>query len=415
MRRLGLIFTLLSLLLAACTAPPADIPAPALTLNTPERDTPSDKPPVISDEGCIAPLETFAYPIHSSNGMGLLPIPEVSPPIPWDVVETPFFDKDGWTVQIMASRTYNEQSEIWLRNNRKITIYYPDSKTWKNVPAVIGDSQIYIDELFVTQDNTVFGLPSGHYSRETTKFLLSKYNEATEQFEYAPGTQEIQVPSSSSRLGPFPHLVVLDAEKNIFWVLVPDDGLYSYNPQTQVSQKHHTLPDLEKHTVFDVAYSPDGNLYYFAIHPGGSTTYHTTMIYRFEISTGELSSNLVPLEPLPMNYKIFADHSGRVWFGAFGWLEADGTWYQVVRPPLFYPIDSRFTGSDVPPESPKILMESSDKRLWFEGFRGLVWLDPNEEKWCWFTTYRTDRIIEDQEQNMWMVSKGELYRYPLNP
>lgn len=383
----------------------------ALVLTSCKANQPDEN--AIADDVCIPPLETFAYPVKPGSNSPV-PTPEMLLSPLWKIVETPFFAEGDWIARdVLASRTYNGQREVWLKNDRQITIYYPDSKTWKNVPAVIGDSQIYLDKLFVTQDNALLGLPNWHYSGETTKFLLSKYNEATERFEYAPGTQEIQV--SASR-GPFPYFVVLDAEKNIFWVLVTDDGIYSYNPQTQVSQKHLTLPDLDEYIVLDVAYSPDGNLYYFAGPPAGPMTYQDSRLYRFEISTKELSSTLILLEPSLTSHSIFADHSGRVWFGALGWMEADGyTWYQLVRSLLF--IDNiAFSGLDYSWKSPDILMESSDKRLWFRSSgNGMFWLDPAKGKWCWVAVYHTDHIIEDQEQNMWAVLGGKLYRYPLNP
>lgn len=390
-------FILLTALLAACAAPPVD------------------RSPVISDDDCIPPGETFAYPVNPQDG--IVSIPNVLPPAPWEVVQTPFYDENVSLVErdVLTSRTYNGQRELWLKNDRQITIYYPDSKTWKNVPATIGDSQIYIDKLFITQDNTVFGLPSWHYSMETTKFLLSKYNEATEQFEYAPGTQEILVPSSS-RLGSFPHFVVLDAEKNIFWVLVTDDGIYSYNPQTEVSQKHLALPDVGEYTLLDVTFSPDGNIYYYAVKPGGSVTHQNSRLYRFEISTESISSTIIRLEPSQTSPSIFADHSGRVWYGALGWMEADGTWYQMVRSPLFI-TNVLWSGMEYRWKSPTIILESSDYRLWYVGIdnKGTVWLDPEAGKWCLFTSYKTNNIVEDQEQNLWAVFDGELYRYPLNP
>jgi ligand-binding sensor domain-containing protein len=65
-------------------------------------------------------------------------------------------------------------------------------------------------------------------------------------------------------------------------------------------------------------------------------------------------------------------------------------------------------------KSPTILMESSDNRLWFESENGLVWLDPSEGKWCWFTTVQSN-IVEDEEHNLWMIANEKLYKYPLKP
>ena len=380
-----------------------------------------NKPPVISPNGCIAPVETFAYPVSPETGM--LPISNVLPSGSWQI-DTSLLDESRYS-QLLATRSLNGQLELWIlaepssqqktkENVYEFTIYYPNSKTWKTVPAEIGNSGIHIYKLFVAQDGSIFGLPYLDHPDKTLEIsVLSKLNEKTGVFEFVRDAQAIPTSSASSDGFYSSSKVVLDAQGKIFWVLVPDDAIYSYNPITQESKKHITLPDIDMSHLAEAAFSPDGNIYYLSFEPNVFTN-NNIWLYRFELATETVERIAIKLEPWPLTSTIFADHSGRLWFGAVGWLEPDRTWYQMLRSSIFI-TNVVWSGMEHRWKSPEILMESSDNRLWFKSDEnGLVWLDPAKEEWCWFTTYRSN-IVEDQLHNLWMIADGKLYKYPLRP
>jgi len=81
----------------------------------------------------------------------------------------------------------------------------------------------------------------------------------------------------------------------------------------------------------------------------------------------------------------------------------------MIRSPIFI-TNILWSGLDYRWKSPKVVLESSDDRVWFQSDEnGMVWLDPDEEQWCWFTTEKSN-IVEDAEGNLWMIADGKLYK-----
>ena len=162
----------------------------------------------------------------------------------------------------------------------------------------------------------------------------------------------------------------------------------------------------------------DGSMYFQVL-------YKNELIHYFQ-ETGRFDRVEVPLkgileseaiQELPIGsanlYHLFVDHTDRLWFHDYGWLEPDGTWYQIIRSPVFISEGMqdyiRYSW-----ERPDIVIESLDGLLWFRFTMGLVRLDPRTAKWCWFTTYPSN-IVEDQDHTLWMIADGKLYRYQLEP
>ena len=381
-----------------------------------------DKQLAVSPEGCITPPETFAYSRTPEDGM--LPFAVTLPSGEWQV-ETTLLEEPGHT-GIMASRTRNGRIELWILSQLStqpteravyaFTIYYPESKTWKTVPVEMeyGGITVHIEKLFVTQDGSIFGLPLSVDQKKTPDIpFLSKYNEETEVFEFVRGAEIIPAASAGADGYPLSSKVVLDTKGNTFWVLVPDDAVYSYDPVKQVSQKHEALPDTDKTDLGDAVFSADGNIYYLS-NEGMVFTNNDLWLNRFDLTTQSFEKRPLGLEPWPPAYTIFGDHAGRLWFSALGWKEPDGRWYQLLRSPIFV-TNILWSGMEYRWKSPKILMESSDHRLWFYSYEnGMVWLDPEKETWCWFTTYNSN-IVEDQQHRLWMIADGKLFKNQLHP
>ena len=73
--------------------------------------------------------------------------------------------------EIGAIRTLENYQEIWLLNHdswndiiknelwktRFILIYRTDTKTWRKIPAQVGNENVFVDKLFVMKDNSIWG------------------------------------------------------------------------------------------------------------------------------------------------------------------------------------------------------------------------------------------------------------------
>lgn len=419
-RKIVAIFIFYSLIVNACNG------SVQTQTHSPNND---DKSPFqISTEGCILPTDTFSYsiipqpPQSDSSGNRLVALP----PAPWQS-ETRLADSIDTLrpSSLFATRYFDGHVEVWISgyslttsdNNNGIYqffVYRTDTKAWKSVSSQIEDTKLQIGKIFVAQDNTVWGqiIYSGHEDPEVPS-LLSRYNEKTERFEFEDDAQNIPVAGKRNDGFFLSSKVLLDDSKSIFWTLVPEDAIYSYNPVTQESKKHIILPNMDTtDLVVEPTFSPDGNIYYLTDEPFLHTNRNVSL-YSFDPATGVIERILIGLEPWPVVSSVFADHTGRLWFGGVGWRETDGNWHQILRSPIFI-TNMLWSGMDYRWKPPNILMESSDNRLWFESENGMVWLDPSEGKWCWFTTIQSN-IIEDKEKNLWMIADAKLYKYPLNP
>lgn len=377
-----------------------------------------------SSGSCISPTDTFSYSIVPSgddrNKLAVLPSN------PWQV-DQPLEDIMDTTrySSILTTRFYNSNIEIWMTGfpvsgitngdqHNQLFIYRPGDKTWKSISAKIEGTDLYVTNLFVTQDGAVWGqvAPSG-YDDTKVDFVLSKYNEKTELFEFDNNTQGIPVSWKYSDGLVIPSKILLNSQRSTFWILVPEDGVYSYSVASKESKSYTKFPETDKtDMVAEPVFSPDGNIYYLTVGPNVLTN-DDVSLYRFIPATADIERISMHLEPWPVVSSVFADQEGRLWFGGIGWRETNGNWYQILRSPIFI-TNSLWSGMDYRWKSPNILMESSDNRLWFESENGMVWLDPSDGKWCWFTTVQSN-IVEDEEHNLWMIADTKLYKYSLNP
>jgi hypothetical protein len=368
---------------------------------------------------CISPIEDFAFSTISSNENN--GIKDIEPNSPWLVESNmPFLLEDSPTFSyIYAVRSQESGQEVWIANftsNRFDTtssvysVYNTTTKKWERVSRQISKN-IYASNLFVAQDNSIWATTEVKNISETEMLFLSKFDEKTKTFEVIDGTEIIpwtRKDISNNLYYPYYSKVLLD--NNIFWVIVHSDGIYSYQINDQKFQKHANLPNFE---VIDADLALDGSIY-FANRTKMENGYFDIKIHKFTPSTNFLEE-IQTFEIRSTQNRLFSniliDHQNRLWLSDLGWMETNGNWYSLIRSPIFLTNYILVQGSSRW-ATPNILLESSDGRYWFRSENGMAWLDLEQEKWCWFTTYQSN-IVEDSEHNLWMIADNKLYKLPL--
>lgn len=366
-------------------------------------------------DNCIQPLETFAYSVSSDQNKGVPGQKDFQIPPPWQKEANLPTDP----ASLKVSRLVNHQTELWLgvsSNGSQYSVYQPATKEWKSVSGEIENSGIYVTEFLVTPDGALWGIwsPNDSEMDYVGKPLLSKFNDQTGRFEFEQATQSIPAFTEGKSKDSYYWSKVLVDNQGIFWVLVPKDAIYSYNPTTQEIERQTEIDEI----VDSPTLAKDGSIYYLHLdyveRYVDLITTSDVKIYRFTPTNRRVESISIRLEPWPPFSNILVDHAGRVWAGGLAWREPDnGWWYQLERSPLFI-TNVQWSGMEYRWQTPEILMESSDQRLWFRSDNGLTWLDLSKKTWCWITTSQSN-IIEDPQHNLWIIAYGGLYRSPLKP
>lgn len=376
-----------------------------------------------ANASCIKPFHEFAYlPDETSR-----PVPEILPAPPWQVEATiPALENTTYNtldIQIELARTKNGKQEIWLFKNPfdsgigtikregSFVIYHPQTQTWEEVSAIIGGTNLVVRDIFVTSDGNVWGQigTDQPHSTPTMSPVLARFNESTQRFEAATGGLEITIRLNSGLLS---HLleIVLD-KQDIFWIFGPNDGIYRYDPQTQTTKRQTDLPNKEIDRL-STALASDGSIYF----QDKSISEAEEFLFQFIPETGEIVTLDVLREPWETSSGMLVDRRGRLWLGAMGYMETDGSWHLLHRDaPNVWENRSEFLYWS----PPTLLFESSNGLLWYTEYHdmerlgeGSAWYNPETGQGCLFTNIAS-YIVEDAENQLWIVADGKLYRYPL--
>ncbi|MDH3942588.1 MAG: hypothetical protein OEV06_00635 [Anaerolineae bacterium] len=386
---------------------------------------------------CISDFDTFAYTVLYW-GMGYdpgdyLPLEpwKIATDIPVDSYNPPF---DRAVVKLI--RKVEGLDELWVKRFKyefgafsdgeyigandihEYYIYQIDTGAWKVISAYIGDTGLYVDQIFMGNDGTIWGRNIGESTKNLTIEevpLLSKYNESTSRFELLEGGMKFLVTEVDRDFFDWPEVVLDDQEG--FWIIVAGDGIYSYTPENNHLLKHEKI-DLDQ--IGNLSLTSNKQLF---VQGNDYDDYPDWSVYRFSIVSGEVSEVQLPADSWPWG-EIFVDHENNLWFGAVSYLSPGGGW-NLLHPDIegFAEAGSLGPLAWVARASPHIIFESSNGLMWFErdgGWDwnthsdGTAWYDPETGAGCWFTTV-TGGIAEDSSGTLWTVADGQLYKLDLYP
>jgi hypothetical protein len=384
---------------------------------------------IISNEECYQSFEDFAYqgPLNVIEERAALPLPpwESDGTLPAQLVEEFAIDLSD----VKIARSSNGHREIWLSPNYLKTdiegywiVYQPESQTWEIITNNIEVPGLYVAQLFVSSDSTLWGRTFRYPEREYPDNLsgisvLSRFNENTRRFELV--NEISNPPLVLTHNYPGYRKFQMD-DQDALWILAENDGIYRYDLATQTLITHVSVPNFN---VEYAALAPDGSIYFS--RPANQTPSTTKelftlaegMLFRFTPETGEVVELEIPENAWPIFAGLLVDHANRLWLGSIGYREPDGEWFLIHTH-----LEDYFEhAGDYLWAPPILMMESSDGRLWYKRYldsdgvaEGTAWYNPATGNGCLFTN-QVANIVEDSKQNMWLVADGHLYTYSLRP
>jgi hypothetical protein len=367
----------------------------------------------------------------------------ILPPSPWQIEEIippqhiEGYDSPFLTNTVITRSTTGGQ-EIWIEQEmlsssapgvkKLFVIYQPASRSWMVVSGNIENTEFYVEKLFVTNDGGIWGSTTGKYYKgnivpENKVPVLTMYNEETHQFEFTPGVLEIDLMKPDdpkvSWSDYFAKIdIALDVRQNIFWIFAEEDGIYRYEPNTQTTQK---WLETDLKVFFDPAMSPDGSIFVDDFRPERNIEpyfhLYNGSLLQFLPDTKELVPLEMPDEPWPWFSGWLVSRTSELWLGSIGYRKEDGSWQ------LLYPETEKYFENAGNPTfaTPYLMLESLNGLLWYQKYldmginhEGTAWYNPRTKEGCMFTNLAVN-IVEDSQQQLWLVADGKLYKNPLAP
>lgn len=359
---------------------------------------------------CIPPVVEWEFPLMVPKSMESA---EVIPPTSeWEVqVNLPEKTSSGYLALIEQQQGYDV---IWIRANEKYFRFRTDTQQWSSISFDGMDENVFHLWLFQDQNGEVWALSDLGY----VHFL---HLTETNRFEIV---DDIQIPVA--RIG-FEYLKPIERMDNTLWFFMNDGpnkmSLYSVNLQTKQAESHLT-GEINEYS-WSISIGLDGSIFIVKTKDNSVIRYDPdSKVFETILYSGNFEKRF--------SLTLFNDKNGVLWINDYIWtdfqeldkgsdksvgeIDMTGlpTWHHIIRSPVFIVkgINSVESFTWV---RPRPMIQSSDGRIWFDGFpAGLVWLDPERGFWCKFTTIQSN-ILEDQNEDLWLLYDNKLYKNIITP
>lgn len=372
----------------------------------------------IANRECLQPFSTFAYqgPVDRSFQSEVI-LPQ------WQLEsQTPPQLAEGLSSQVELVRSSNDTKEVWVSMNTQFGVYRPASRKWTYVSRIVRNTDMIADHLFVTSSGALWGRTNRDWSQEhsVTKGIpvLSKFSESTQEFELV---EETAITSLNLALEPIRRPQVLLDDNDTFWIIVEKNGIFHYSPMKHsIERVAELLDDFE---LSQAVLSQDGSIYLRRFEWAEKNRFRLPkdLLFKLSPATAKLETVTMPNQEWPVFSGMLVDRVGRLWLGSIGYRDVDLTWHLIHPAPqeFFDLVDSGgYSYLWAPPE---LILESSNGVLWFRRYldtsgwaEGTAWYNPKTGEGCLFTNQAAN-VVEDKEEQLWLLVDGKLYKHPLKP
>lgn len=364
-----------------------------------------------SGDECIPSLYDVAVPIVTPQVKNDIITPrKILPKGDWQSQGSLPFSQDESGYILYMRPKHNEL--LFTGKFDDIYFYSIDKGQWETYQK---PDNWMLGRLFLANDGTIWGPVlqiKNNGIAEKSHPLLSQFNDATGQFEYVEDVSGfLKVPQVRIISN------IVEDQSGLLWFFVESDNntLVSFDTKSRKSEEHFSFEIAGGNP--DVVIGLDGSIWFqdffneeFVQYIPSTQDTRTYKAFPEQETSVEMSPGFDKA-----NY-IFMDHSGRLWIANYAWLDFSENnspqWYRVIESPVFLTDQSPFGQYRMAYQVSTY--QSSNGWYWFTGANGIVRLDMEKGTWCLMTT-GISKVVEDDDNNLWIAVFGKLYKYPLNP
>ncbi|MCB8937644.1 MAG: hypothetical protein H6655_04460 [Ardenticatenaceae bacterium] len=374
------------------------------------------------EDQCIASFDIFAFTFPDRYGPTqeiILPLPPWEAIVPLPEVENLPAGRISGKLEVEAVRLNNGNREIWVSNSRSdkgfvYLVYFEGTKEWLQIPSEFKGWFYPEESLHISREMSVWKVRI--FDGQILFFVFDDDSKRFIEQQAVTIPPEWRLKTKSLRRNVFDNIQTLWDKNDTFWIFSSGDAVYNFDPATQQLNR---LASLEGYATFGDLASDFKNEVFF--DADDAQTISGTVL-QYKISTNQLAE--VSLSKMPGSYVSLVDLEGNLWLGnSYGYRTPKGNWTRIHPEPIKFWWHMDFLDDwryYVPPHP---VQQTSDGRIWFVINRsqewktlrsGIAWFDPNTKEGCWFTSEGA-QIVEDSQQNLWVIIENTLYKYDPNP